>query len=240
MRNYYTSTLLLLCVGYAVSIQSISAQVTRNDGFVDVNKGLPNSFIQEIPFVPDGYKGSFYIEDQWFNGNIYFPDSSQITNVPLRYDLQAGRLEIRFPDGIRVLNPNEMKAFEWLDSTGLLRRFVQGERFRYPEENPVHEIVELLAEGDKLQLFLHYDLILREGNYNVQMDIGDRTPQWVKKERLYFVLNDAAYAVPGKTNKRQMFFMGKSEIIDDYIQQNHLNPKNKTDLTRIVNYYNSL
>ncbi|MEZ4775193.1 MAG: hypothetical protein R3D00_18560 [Bacteroidia bacterium] len=240
MRKYFASAFLFVCVGYSVCIQSAFAQVTRNDGFVDVNKGLPNSFIQEIPFVPDGYKGSFYVEDEWCKGNIYLPDSGQITDVLLRYDLQAGRLEIQLPDGIRALDPAELTAFEWLDPTGLMRRFIQGNSFRYPEENPVHEIVELLADGKSLKLFLHYDLILREGNYNVQIDIGDRTPQWVKKEKLYFVVKDAAYPVPGKTRKWQMFFMGKSEIVDDYIRQNQLNPKNKADLTKIVNYYNTL
>ncbi|MDX2250275.1 MAG: hypothetical protein SF052_26065 [Bacteroidia bacterium] len=240
MRKINPCRYLILCVHFSLFTQSVFSQVTRNEGFLDVNKGLPNSFIQEIPFIPESYRGSFYVEEEWMTGNIYLPDSSLIAGVPLRYDLQADRLEIRFPDGVRILENEEILQFDGKDMAGNVRVFVGGDRFRFTDENALSGLVELLVNGEKLKLISHYELILKEGNYNVQIDIGDRTPEWVQKEKFYFVVNEAVYAISANARKQEMFFGGKAEVVNEFVKQNHLHFKEKGDLVKIAIYYNSL
>ncbi|MEZ4825444.1 MAG: hypothetical protein R3C61_03995 [Bacteroidia bacterium] len=237
MSKFFYLLIITLPAVYIFFPTSLPAQITRNDGFVDVNKGLPNSFVQEIPFIPEGYKGSFYLDENWHTGTISLHDSALISDITLRCDLQADRLEIRLGDGIRVLPFYQILAFEYKDETGRHHIFTPANHFKLPDGAPVSGIAEVLFQSEGIILLAVKTLSLKSANYNVQIDMGERTPEWVQQEKLYFVPGSGKYLIPAKPGNREEIFGEKTAEVDLWMKQNQLRFKDKENLIRVARHF---
>lgn len=240
MYNFQSLLRLTFLVSFFSVPISHYAQVTRTEGFVDANRGVPNSIIEEIPYVPDTYKGTHYFEDEWRMGNIVLEIGQVIQAVPLKYDLRLDRLEFQYQGETRFLESDKIDRFDWVNPDGSRSIFVHASLYLYHDIPPLQGMVELVVDGEKLKLLSKPGIIVKEGNYNVQIDIGDRTPELVKQEKFYFVLNQNVYAVPPGRRKRSLFFKSGWEEVQDFAKKERLNFKTRDDLRKIVQFYESL
>ena len=218
----------------------LNAQVTRTDGFVDTNLGRPGSIINEIPYVPHEYHGSFYIRDEWCKGDIITSQGDSITNYPLKFDIENQRLEIQVNDRIKVLGRAEIARFQWYDeSKNQEVLFVNANQYEFIGSKAVG-IFEVLVDGDNVKLLSLRKTEIREGNYNQQIDIGDRTPKIVQKE-LFFIWRDGwVNKLTSSKRKTLLLFRGKADAISSYAKERKLSMKKRGDLIEIVAYYQTL
>ena len=130
----FSRLVVLFSILFTVIISS-HAQVTRTDGFVDAGQGRPGSIISEIPYISDEYKGSFYIQDEWAEGNVILLSGDSIQNYPLKYNIEHQRLEILVNDKIKVLDRSELYAFDWENKVQNNRQyFFNASDFKYLEK----------------------------------------------------------------------------------------------------------
>lgn len=240
MKKLQVGTLIFL-LGNLGWITVLSAQVTRTDGFVDVNRGLPNSFVQEIPYMPDTYEGSFYQEEEWRIGNIELFEGTTLAQYLIRYDLEMQRLEIQLAKGVRVLDVSRIRSFDWLDPiSGAKTTFLNGRELVFAGKPGETGLYEVLVAGEHMQLLARREIRIKEGNYNLQLDIGSRTPKLIQLESYCLVKEGIALAAPAPKREQMLFFRGKREAIEAYVRENHLKFKKRDDLMEIVAFYNSL
>lgn len=219
---------------------SVLAQVTRTDGFVDANRGRPGSIIQEVPYVPSEYEGSFYIQEEWAEGDIHLFSGDSLADYPLKYDLEQRRMEIQTEDGVRILGQSEISHFHWLNqTTGADVHFVNARDFEF-QGLQMNGMLELLVDGDQMKLLSLQDISIQEGNYNRQIDIGDRTPKIVKKESFFVFHSGTMFKLNHNKRKTLMHFRGKSESVLQYAKKHGLGFKKRPDLIELVAYYHSL
>ena len=216
------------------------SQVTRTDGFVDTNLGRPGSIINEIPYVPHEYHGSFYMKEDWARGNIISSEGDTIRDYPLKFDIENQRLEIKVNDGIKVLDRVNIASFEWLDeSQKQMVKFVNATQYEFVGPKAIG-VFEVLVDGDDVKLLSLKKTEIREGNYNQQIDIGDRTPKIVQKESFYIWRDGWVNQLTGSKRKALLHFRGKADAVSEYAKKHKLNMKKREDLIEIVAYYQTL
>ena len=236
----FTHKLLLFLLMVSLLHSTSIAQITnRTEGFVDANKGLPNSTITEIPYVPDSYDGTFYIADEWSEGSIEVKGDQAIIGYPLKYDLHMERMEIKVGEEEKMMELDMIKSFEWADSlTGKTRSFINGTDFHYVASYKTHGIFEVVEAGGKMQLLRKQEIKIKEGNYNLQIDIGDRTPKLVKVSSFYLQKDNLVFKLPNKKWKRYLFFGKESHAVEEYVKSNKLKFRREKDLKLIVRFFN--
>lgn len=237
--NTFTKLITLSFLLIALVISS-HAQVTRTDGFVDASQGRPGSIISEIPYVPDEYQGSFYIQDEWAKGNAILLSGDSIQNYPLKYDIEHQRLEILVEEKIKVLDRSELYAFDWVNkSQNSHQYFFNASDFKYLETLVVG-MFEVLVDGNMLKLFSLKETKLREGNYNQQIDIGDRRPKVLQDESFYLWRDEIVFKLSNNKRKTLVHFRGKSKEVEAYAKENDFGFKKREDLVALVSYYLTL
>ncbi|MEM7367325.1 MAG: hypothetical protein AAF587_01920 [Bacteroidota bacterium] len=215
-------------------------QVTRTDGFVDANQGRPHSIIQEVPFIPSEYEGSFYIQDEWATGDIHLLSGDSLVNYPLKYDLEQRRMEIRAEKEVRILGQSDISHFHWLNElTGVDVHFVNARDFEF-QGVQMDGMLELLVDGDQMKLLSLQDIIIQQGTYNRQIDIGDRTPRIVKKESFFLFHSGTMFKLNHNKRKTLLHFRGKSESVLQYAKKHGLGFKKRADLIELVAFFHSL
>lgn len=215
-------------------------QVTRTDGFIDASQGRPGSIISEIPYVPEEYKGSFYILDEWSRGDAVLLSGDSLTDYPLKYDIEHQRLEILVEGKVKILERSELFSFNWLNKAKNDKQyFFNASDFKYLEP-PAVGMFEILVDGDELKLFSLKETKLREGNYNQQIDIGDRRPKIIQGESFYIWREGIVFKLSKNKRKTLVHFRGKAKEIEAYAKENGLGFKKREDLVALVNYYLNL
>ena len=218
------------------------SQFQPMDGAIDVNRGMPNSMIKEIPYIPDSYEGTHYLHEHWNQGKIELKNGSTIEGLPLKYDLQMERMEIRVEkEKVKILDRNEMLRFVWVDSaSGDTAVYINGGDFYYIASTATNGMFELVEEGEEMSLLSKKEIVVKEGVYNVQIDMGDRTPKYVKVETFYLLKGKLAFKLPNTRRNRYLIFEGHSPSVMAFAKANKLKFKKREHLKKIVAYFNEL
>lgn len=230
----------IVLIGLFLLSFSSTAQVTRTDGFVDVNQGQPNSIVQEIPYQPDGYKGTEYLRPHWAEAKIELYSGDSIVNYPIKYNVESHQIELQTDKGIKLLDASDVARFEWQDSlNGFPTVFVNTREYDF-DDGYVSGMFEVILDGDHMKLFSHKEIQIRDGNYNVQIDIGDRKPQLYQRESFFLLEKEKLVKLKGGKNQIIPHFKDKKGIIQRYAKSNKLSFKKRADLILIVGHYNNL
>ncbi|GAB3171716.1 hypothetical protein GCM10027291_25330 [Telluribacter humicola] len=190
--------------------------------------------------------GETYHDSVWAKGNIKFYKSIQpvggepvdsILGLALRYNVHFNELEVMLNSykDIKSIEGARIKNFS-LEKDGRSVLFVNTQEFK--SEKPTKGFYEVLVPG-KVQLLHNQRTTVRKPTYNAALDVGD------KNERI--ALNSDYYVLRGGTinklnlNKKGLLqAMGdQSEEMSSFLKANELDLKNRADLIRVFEYYNS-
>lgn len=197
-------------------------------------------FLQDLNGQPikgnySNVSGSPYLFQDWKQGSVVLGDKKRYDNIPIKYDIVRDVLIFKKDNSDAGLEfnsePVEFK-FDDLDNTFLSKRSL----FKSSNEGG---FLELIYNG-KLALFKkHGKRLVKKREYNSAI-----TEQQIEEFYTYFVLD----AVSGKSeeikslNEKALLphFGDKAEEVKKYSASNKLSFKKDADLTKILNYYNSI
>ncbi len=178
--------------------------------------------IEGNPFLfKDFRKGEVALK----NGNLFRGE--------FRYDKYADQVEFRVKQGIYwVANPDQVDYIK-IDSVQLI--YVTKE----PEHPDKGSYYEVLVSG-KCYLLLKEGVILESAKQ--PKPYTDAQPaQFINRKKNYYLLDNQNN--PVRINNKKVIpevFSDKKSEISEFMKKNKLSYKDEKDLTRIVNYYNSL
>ena len=233
MMKHLNFLLLLILIN-----PELIAQVVQPAGKMNVNTA-PGGIVEEVLFdeIPET-KGSYYLSDQWLAGNVYLKNGQFVENKPLKYDLQAQVIRIRFNGVIKALKAPKIQRFEFAGPNDEKRVFLNTDQFKDEGILPTG-FFNILLEG-ALSLYSMTTLQLIKANYAPTHDAGEKSDSYLKSDHFYFGQEANVFKIPKNRNKALKFFEGRAEVVKSFIQEHKLGFKKEQDLKRIVNFYNSL
>jgi hypothetical protein len=229
----------LFLVQFTFMVTIVYGQFDEREGVI-VNDGYPGGIIETINLEPvKAVEGSFYINNNWSVGNVLFYNGNVINGMPLKYNLRDEMLILLDQNQItRVMRDDQIEKFNWFDiEKNKSIHFINCLDYKL-EGTPMVGFMEVLSEG-KTDLLLYRELTVREGYYSVTHDAGSKNDEYQVKEILYLASDNILFEV--KNKKTLLPYFGEySDDIKDYVKTNALRIKNKDDLSRIIDHYNSL
>ncbi|HEV7348590.1 hypothetical protein [Telluribacter sp.] len=190
--------------------------------------------------------GETYLDTVWAKGNVKFYTSVQpiggnpvdsIVGLALRYNVHFDELEVMLGTykDVKAVESSRIKNFT-LEKNGKSVLFVNTKE--YAAEKPAKGFYEVLVPG-KVQLLLNQRTSVRKPTYNPAMDIGDKHERITMNNEYYLVRNGKLSKLsPNK--KGLLTAMGdQADEMSRYLKSNDLDLKNKNDLIRVFEFYNS-
>jgi hypothetical protein len=220
-------------------ISGLQAQFERTSGKIVTDKkpgGIIETWNLEKSKVVEG---NFFINEDWFIGDVQLYDGRVLDKIPLKYNLRDDLLHILDENkDTRVIKFDKIAQFEWFNfGEKKNNHFVNCLEFKV-KETPLVGMAELVVEG-KANLLVYRELDIQKGMYSVIHDAGHKNDEYIINEHHYINLNDQMYLIKNKKSMEGLFG-SQQETMEKFIRANHFNPKKKDHLGEIVHYYNSL
>jgi len=184
-------------------------------------------------------EGNFFINQDWYIGDVQLYDGRILEKVPLKYNLRDDLLHILDENKeTRVIKFDRIARFEWFNFEEKNNNyFVNCMDFKV-KDTPLVGMAELAVDG-KASLLVYRELEIQKGMYSVIHDAGNKNDEYQINEKHYIDLNDHRYLIKNKKSIEGMFGTHQ-EAIEKFIKANHYNIRKKDHLAEVLIYYNSL
>jgi len=241
IESYSFLAFMFFLNSYLVKGQDLNRNLNLANGM----KGAGSNFgyITQIHSKPESTKGSVYLIDDWLIGNIYLKKGvldniDKLDSLPLKYDLEHGLLEIKTPTDIKVLKLDQIERIEWLNRFFQLSKYINIDRTVKADGIPLTGLFESLVEGNAVSLILKTELEVIKANYNVALDVGEKSDKIIKKERLYLIRGSEAFEITNTGKKILSYLENKKAYLQEFVKREKLSYKKKDDIIRIIKEYN--
>jgi hypothetical protein len=212
-----------------------SEQVRPLPQFIDYETptGVITLFVPypEAPYY--GTRGNPYLDRNFKNGYIVVDDSIKITRVPLRYNIFEQRMELLRDSALYAFNyPNRIDTVHFGNKDFIYLLYSQhGVRY--------YGYFEVLCKSP-VTLLKRYTCRLQQGYFNIQMNAGDRSYQFLKFQH-YYITDDHALATQMRTGMKSL--AGRLSVpVQDlraFVKENKLRIKHEEDLVKLFEYFGS-
>jgi len=233
----------ILCIFFVLIIVSnhhLFAQFERTAGKIVADK-QPGGIIEAWDLERSNIlEGSFFINDNWYVGDVKLYDGRELENMPLKYNLRDDFLHILDNNNemVGVIKLDKIAAFEWFNMEEKKnKRYVNCLDYKVNDTHLIG-VAEILIDG-KADLLIYKELDLLKGNYSLIHDAGQKNDEYVINDHYYICIDETMHHIKNKKSLLGIF-EPYQEKMDQFIKANHLRAKNENDLQEIVNYYNSL
>lgn len=191
--------------------------------------------------------GNTYLDTTWAQGNLKLYDAIQpvggkavdtLSGLAMRYNVYFNEIEIllnTYKD-VKALQGEKIMAFS-LEEKGKSQNFVNIQQ--YDPDKASKGFYEILAPG-KLTLAALHKTFVRKPTYNAAFEVGSKDTKITMQEDFYVLKNGKAEKI--KQNKKGMMDLmkDKSKEIEAFLKVNDLDLKERSNLTRLFERYNSL
>ncbi|GIV38127.1 MAG: hypothetical protein KatS3mg032_2506 [Cyclobacteriaceae bacterium] len=195
--------------------------------------------VQELPLAPPEVLGNDLLNRSFNRATFLLADSAILKDLPARYYIIRNEFEIKTPQSIRILKGDKVKSFVWEDSlTKQIQVFVNMKYYVGEGGIQGSGFMQILSEG-KLSLLKHTEVIFKEANYHLALNVGTRDHQFISKTHLYYLSGNTFYRLPRRKNVL-LIFPDRHEELRRFVQLNQLNLGNEYHLQALFDYYNNL
>ena len=176
----------------------------------------------------------------WHEGKLVHIEGDTIKGL-IKYDLERDIIQVQGSNGkVEAVTARKLLFFEIFDKTVNRHRQFYALPYKNSSNYLAPLIFEVLFEG-KLTLLTREALALQTSSYGTGAWAGSGYTKTVLVYNYYF-LKEKGEIIPYFGKKKDLLFImkKKSGDVKQYIKKNRLRYDNKSDLTRIVAYYNSI
>lgn len=189
------------------------------------------NFIYEEKDLPMGTEGSPYLDD-WQHAKIIFKNGDIIPDLLVRYNVLSGQMLYQDKNKTYIIGaPNNIASINMSSGEFIYGEFFSGNRL----EKGYYKV---LANG-RMNLLLKHEIEMKRANYNVALDVGDKTNKLLLREHLCLQMGDSIILL-NKKSKPMDLFSGKEKEISEYMNKEKLSFTKRDDLMKVVAFYNSI
>ena len=195
--------------------------------------------VQSLPMAPPDVIGTDLLNRNFNRSTFLLNDSSMLEGLLARYYVIRNEFDIKTAQGIRTLKGERVKGFIWIDSaTNRPQVFVNMKSYLNQYGVPGTGFMQILSEG-KLTLLKQTEVVFKEANYHVALNVGTVDHQFISKTNFYYLIGDVFHPLPSKRKVMEIFPDHQAEL-QRFIKINQLDLKDEYHLMALFDYYNSL
>jgi len=208
---------------------------------------MKNARIFLLWFFLSAYVGAsaqILAEGSWHKGRVVDTDGNMYGGN-IKYDTQRQTVMVDLEGSIKTFNARNVKFFEFYDlKVRATRRFYS---LKYAKNQNIQyeslQFFELISQGKKVTLLGTEYL---ETRTNVQpgwgwYGMGPTTFSYRIVTEFYLMNNASEKIVKLNTRRKKKFLQQMNEPrLEEFIKRNRLNINQRADMTRIIEYYDSL
>ncbi|MPR32410.1 hypothetical protein [Salmonirosea aquatica] len=190
--------------------------------------------------------GEIYLDTLWTKGNVKLYQSIQpiggkaidtLSGLAMRYNVHFNEIEIllnTFND-VKALQGSQIKVFS-LEKAGKPAYFLNTQLYK-TDKQPTG-FYEILVPG-KVTLAALPRTIVKKPTYNAAFEVGTKDTR-ILLDADYYVLKDGKAEKVKPTKKSILEFMpDKAREMEAFLKTNDLDLKERTNLVRLFEHYNS-
>ncbi len=194
--------------------------------------------VQTLPPAAPDVLGDDMLNTQFQKATFLLNDSSLLEGLPVKYYITRNEFDVKTKAGLRVLKGDRVKSFVWIDSvTKKPEVFINGREIKHADGTPGSGFFQLIAEG-KVGLVKQTEVIFKEANYHVALNVGNVDHKLIKKIHYYYLINNTFSPLPKK--KVETIFPDNQPQVQRFIKINTLDLGREDHLQALFDYYNSL
>ncbi|QOI97461.1 MAG: hypothetical protein HRU69_08145 [Flammeovirgaceae bacterium] len=195
--------------------------------------------VQTLPPAPPDVIGDDMLNTHFQKTTFLLNDSSLLEGLPVKYYIARNEFDIKTKTGLRALKGDRVKSFVWIDSaTKKPQVFINGQLFKHEDGTQGTGFFQLISEG-KVGLIKQTEVIFKEANYHVALNVGSLDHKLIKKIHYYALYNNNVFK-PLPKKKFEMMFPDHRPEIQRFIKINTLDLTREDHLQALFDYYNSL
>jgi hypothetical protein len=241
-KNLFIALMLVVCAG--AHSQNTSGS-TRNfmqnkyllERMANTDQLLMGT-IQTLPPAPPDVVGDDMLNQHFQKATFLLNDSSLLEGLPVKYYITRNEFDVKTKAGLRALKGDRVKSFVWIDSaTKRPQVFINAREFKRPDGTQGVGFFQLITEG-KVGLIKQTEVIFKEANYHVALNVGSRDHKLIKKTHYYYLINNTFSPLPKK--KLESIFPDHQTDVQRFIKINAIDAAREDHLQALFDYYNSL
>ncbi|MFN3839327.1 MAG: hypothetical protein ACK4RF_01350 [Cyclobacteriaceae bacterium] len=194
--------------------------------------------VQTLPPAAPDVIGDDLLNTHFQKATFLLNDSSLLEGLPVKYYITRNEFDVKTKAGLRSLKGDRVKSFVWIDSlTKRPQIFINASEFKRPDGTTGTGFFQLITEG-KVGLMKQTEVIFKEANYHVALNVGNVDHKLIKKIHLYYLVNNTFAPLPKK--KLESIFPDHQPEVQRFIKVNTLDLTREDHLQALFEYYNSL
>lgn len=227
MKITFIKKITTLCFLMVFGFQSyISAQILVLD--------LPPGY-NKVVFTDreKGIDGSPWLIDAWSPGTIHLKNGKIIEGLKFRYNVYRNQMYFRL----------ETIAYEISEPDSIDMLIMDGKKFVYQNTDPLKQtkkrLTEVAVDGNA-KLFINYYPDILPSNYNKALGTGNVNNILTIKQSFLIKVGSKLTVLDKKGKLFLVAFADKKPEIIAFIKNGNISGKKRSDVEKVVNYYNSL
>ncbi|MFN8257299.1 MAG: hypothetical protein U0W24_16515 [Bacteroidales bacterium] len=220
-----------------IKLKLLLVQLLLNCFFLSINAQSGHKFLDSYTFYKNQGNelsttyfdavGNPYYDSDFKNGIVFLKDTSYV-KLQLRYNIYQYLIEYK----------NEGKIYNLSNTYNIDRITIGDTVFMYIPYINSRAIFEVLV-GGKASL-VKKSTVKLEPAKPPQPYVEASPPRFVRENDIYYIINGTAYFEIKNMESVYLALFDKKDNIKDYIKKERIKKRNKENLIKIVNYYNTL
>ena len=199
------------------------------------NSTNPGEVLMEFDNRSKDIKGSYYLFDDWQQGDITLNSGVSINEQWLNYDVEYDLLEVKLAEEVKII-PMYMLMEFYILLTKEKKFYKPCNNYYYDQNIPMVGMCEII-ESDFYGLILRFDTDIKESTYIPALDMGKKEDELIVTNKLYLTMGNRAIEIPRKKQSFIQLYPDKTDL-SDFLKVQKLNHKNRNDLRIILNFIN--
>lgn len=226
------NALLFLLVLFGLQFYG-TAQVHVINDATPFHWNFPPGFNKVISAEKEqGLDGSSWLTESWVPGILLTTKGETINGLKYRYNVYRNRLYFQFEDiDYMISSPDSIQQI-----------IMDNKIFVYDYSDPVKgnkRFMEVAIDG-KARLYVNYYPLIIPANFNIALGSGSPNETVAVKESYLIKVGSVLTVVDKKGKLIPVALVDKEMEISTFIKKENISGKSRTDLEKVVTYYNSL
>ncbi|MCF8372940.1 MAG: hypothetical protein K9H64_15065 [Bacteroidales bacterium] len=190
------------------------------------------TFLYETKYNPQ-LIGNYYIEKDWQKADVVFIyDSLLVKDLQIKANVWNNTIEILVDNEIKVLNADQLLSFTTKETNEV---FISHITINVSEPKGFFK----LLYNKKSAILCHYSTIVKEGNYNIALNVGNKDNKISIVKNYYAFIDSELIKLPKNRKNLLKQFQG-NKLVRDFIRKEKIRPSRETDLIQMINYYDKI
>jgi len=217
----------------------ISSHLIFSQGSTVMFEEQPGALkMNSLPVKKGETEGTFYYNQDWLAGSLQLTNNEYIENVPIKLNLLDKTIEIETETEIKVVQLYRVKNFTLTNGT-TSQYFENSTNYLTTTNSDITGVFEILVNGDT-KLFLNPKVVLLPANYNEAVNAGTNNDKYTRSDKFYIYKNNELKNIYNSKSSVLKNLNDKAEELKIYSKENNLKFKEKEDLIKILEYYNTI